>query len=318
MVNITLLQLKYAIEIGKTGSFSAAAKNLYVNQTNISKSIKELEGTLGYPLFTRTPKGVIPTEEGKRFLSEAYDIVSKMESLDKLGQKEPEDQIILKISIPRATYITYAFTEFYKDIQDRDEISINFSETNTMEAVDNILYHNFDLGIIRYPAAFDKEFNQALRKKELSGREIWEFRYLLLTSEKSPLASKKEVYLSDLDDYTELVHGDIYVPFVSQEDYDKVNPSGSKKKRIYLYERGSQFDFLKNIDRTYMWVSPLPKEVLSENKLVQVVCRESTTLFKDVLIWRSNSRLSDIAKQFMMILEKVKEKMMETVRQPAE
>ena len=49
-----LLQLKYAVEVEKTGSISKAAENLYMNQPNLSKSIRELEDDIGIAIFDRT------------------------------------------------------------------------------------------------------------------------------------------------------------------------------------------------------------------------------------------------------------------------
>ena len=63
-----LLQLKYAVEVEKTGSISKAAENLYMNQPNLSKSIRELEDDIGIAIFDRTAKGVVPTEKGREFL----------------------------------------------------------------------------------------------------------------------------------------------------------------------------------------------------------------------------------------------------------
>lgn len=307
MLDISLLQIRYAIEIEKTGSISQAAKNLYMNQPNLSKSIKELENHLGITIFMRTPKGVIPTKDGKMFLQYAYEIISRLDQLEKKIKDRKENQVSFHISIPRATYITHAFTEFVKDIQDIRNIKINYSETNTMDAVENILNHGFDLGIIRYPQEFQKEFQNALKKSNLLSREIWDFEYLLLMSKKHPLAKKSEIFLEDLEEYTELVHGDVYVPFISQREIDKTNPSGAKNKRIYLYERGSQFDLLRNVTTTYMWVSPLPEEVLSHHELVQIKCPESTTRFKDVLIYLADHRFSSYDYQFISTLMKTKE-----------
>lgn len=54
----------YAVEIADTGSFSQAARNLYVSQPNLSHAIKQLEQAAGFPLFVRTATGVVPTPEG--------------------------------------------------------------------------------------------------------------------------------------------------------------------------------------------------------------------------------------------------------------
>ncbi|GGH31087.1 LysR family transcriptional regulator [Paenibacillus segetis] len=51
--------------VGKSQSFSKAAKDLYMTQPAVSQAIMQLERELDIRLFTRTPKGVSLTNEGK-------------------------------------------------------------------------------------------------------------------------------------------------------------------------------------------------------------------------------------------------------------
>ena len=44
---MNLKQLRYAVEIERTGSITQAAKNLYMAQPNLSKAVRELEDELG-------------------------------------------------------------------------------------------------------------------------------------------------------------------------------------------------------------------------------------------------------------------------------
>lgn len=299
MLNISLTQMRYAIEVYKAGSISQAAKNLYMNQPNLSKAIKELESALGFVIFVRTPKGVMLSEEGKLFLDYADTIFKQLDELEVKLKQRKKNNASLNISLPRATYITYAFTEFIKSIQSTPEIQINYRETNNVEAVENILYHGFDMGIIRYTQPYELEFEQSLIRKNLKSTKIWESEYWILMSENHPLAKKEEIYLADLEQYTELVHGD--------ENYNKTNPRGDINKRIYLYERGSQFDLLRSVAETYMWVSPLPAYILKNNNLIQRKCRDNNICFKDVLVSRANYQYTPFASQFVKTLMQVKE-----------
>ena len=43
---------KYAYEIYKTGSFTKAAKELYISQPSLSAAISRLEGDLGFRILT--------------------------------------------------------------------------------------------------------------------------------------------------------------------------------------------------------------------------------------------------------------------------
>ena len=180
MLDISVKQMKYAVEIAHCASINQAAQRLYVTQSSLSKSMKELEIVLGYAVFQRGAAGTTVTEEGREFLQTAEKIVYQMELLERQTRLRKEQRASIKISIPRATYITYAFTKFFQRIQNMDEIQINFSETNSKEAVDNILYRGFHFGIIRYPDILEKSSLQMLQQKKLLFRQIWTFDYMLL------------------------------------------------------------------------------------------------------------------------------------------
>lgn len=51
--------------VAKTQNISKAAKELYISQPAISKSIQKLEESLGCELFRRSSRGVLLTEEGE-------------------------------------------------------------------------------------------------------------------------------------------------------------------------------------------------------------------------------------------------------------
>lgn len=52
-------------EVAETGNISFAAKNLYISQSAVSQSIKQLETSLQARLFSRSPRGVRLTGEGQ-------------------------------------------------------------------------------------------------------------------------------------------------------------------------------------------------------------------------------------------------------------
>lgn len=58
------LQIHYFLHLCRTGSFSQTARQLFVAQPAVSKQIAALEKELGFPLFTRTNRGVTLTEGG--------------------------------------------------------------------------------------------------------------------------------------------------------------------------------------------------------------------------------------------------------------
>ena len=88
---------------------------------------------------------------------------------------------------------------------------------------------------------------------------------VLLMSEHHPLAALGEVPYHLLRQYPEIVHGDL-TPVLPAEQQTPSSPLHSAN-RIAVYERGSQFDLLRRVHGCYMWVSPMPFEVLARELL---------------------------------------------------
>jgi DNA-binding transcriptional LysR family regulator len=59
---MTLQQLQYVLAAVEHGSFTSAAVSLRMAQPSLSEQIRALEGELGVRLFTRTARGLVPTE----------------------------------------------------------------------------------------------------------------------------------------------------------------------------------------------------------------------------------------------------------------
>jgi DNA-binding transcriptional LysR family regulator len=66
--HIKLNDLHVLMTVGKAGSMGKAAQSLNTSQPNVSRSIAELELTLGVTLFDRHRQGVKPTEYGRALL----------------------------------------------------------------------------------------------------------------------------------------------------------------------------------------------------------------------------------------------------------
>jgi DNA-binding transcriptional LysR family regulator len=299
------LFFKYAIEIERTGSITQAAENLYMAQPNLSKSIKELEDSLGFKIFERTSKGVIPTAKGNMFLDYARDIVLQLDKIDTIAGSDDESIQKFSISIPRGSYIAKGITSFVSELDDSKGIDLNILETNSMQAINNIAEGKFNLGIIRYQVTYERYFKDFLAEKQLKSDTIWEFEYLALMSASHQLADAAAVTREDLINCTEIIHGDNMIPYLSSERVTDKQSSPLKKK-IYLYERCNQFDLLCHIPTTFMWVSPIPEDTLKRYELVQRKCPFQGNRFKDLLIYSDGYRLSELDKKFIDKLYKAK------------
>lgn len=295
--------LKYAVEVEKTGSISKAAKNLFMGQPHLSKSIKELEDSLGITVFNRTPQGVVPTIKGAAFLRYAKSILAQIEEMESLYKQTDDTVHRFDISVPRASYISYAFSEFAKTLESEKEIDLNYRETNSMRAIRNVVDNINNIAVIRYQEIYEKYFMGALEERDLEYLPIWEFSYLVLMSDKHPLAAHGIIKYTDLRKYTEIVHGDITIPALPLSEARQIEKADNRKKKIVVYERGSQLELLSRLSSTYMWVSPMPRDVLDCFSLVQKECSMSKNLFKDILIYRKGYHFTAQDSQFIEVLK---------------
>ena len=79
---IRYIQLLYFAEIVDRGSFSAAAKSLYVSQSALSQSVAGLESELGAELIRRGKTGVRPTYFGHRVYKDAKLLIGSLQGCE--------------------------------------------------------------------------------------------------------------------------------------------------------------------------------------------------------------------------------------------
>ena len=91
-MNIT--ELRYLVAIKKWGSVSAAAKQLYAAQPNVSKALKNLEEEYGLRIFERSSTGMIPTEQGRRFIEQAARVLRLHIHIREGGSMEALDFVL--------------------------------------------------------------------------------------------------------------------------------------------------------------------------------------------------------------------------------
>lgn len=288
---MNLVNIKYILTIEEYGSISTAAKQLFVAQPNLSRAVKEVESEYGIKIFERTAKGVIPTTEGRRFIEKIRSIQYGLDSLSDEFINGKNNEVAFRISVPRATYISDAFSQYLKSMNNTSSISINYCETNSMDTIQNVEQHDYDIGIIRYAKKYESYYKSLLKLRGLSYEKLIEFDYRVLLNSDNPLSQKDEVSRDELRDLIELIHGDTILPNGNYADIDAdIEDEIKTKKRIYIYERGSQFEILKSVPNAYMWTSRIPDDILKNNGLVQKKCKGLEYSMRDYIIYSRKQR----------------------------
>ena len=147
-----------------------------------------------------------------------------------------------------------------------------------------------------------------LEEKGLVYEMITEFSYSLIMSADSPLAQKEEITFDDLKGFIEIAHADPYVPSMPLSKVVKEELPDNIDRRIFIFERASQFDLLYKNPETFMWVSPAPDSLLKRYNLVQKKCIDNNKKYKDVLIYKNGYKLTKLDRQFITELCESKRK----------
>ena len=78
-----LRKLRHAVGLADAGSFSAAADDLAITQSALSRSIQSLEAELGQILFDRSAKGVRPTSAGAQLIPLARSLIRQSRDFER-------------------------------------------------------------------------------------------------------------------------------------------------------------------------------------------------------------------------------------------
>ena len=126
----------------------------------------------------------------------------------------------------------------------------------------------------------------------------------------SSLAQKEEITFEDLTNYIEIAHADPYVPSMPISKVVKEELPNNIDRRIFIFERASQFDLLSLNPETFMWVSSASESLLERYNLVLKKCPDNKKVYKDLLIYKKGYKLSKLDRQFITQLGESKKKHM--------
>ena len=117
-----LFALKLFTRVARLGSFSAAARELGLSQSQASRIISDLEATLGSRLLSRTTRAVVPNEAGADYLARIEPILDALDEADQTVRGGGALRGVLRVGMPTSVALRdviprlRAFTEKHPDL----------------------------------------------------------------------------------------------------------------------------------------------------------------------------------------------------------
>ena len=183
--------ITYFMKAYKSQSLSQAAKELYISQQGLSKSIRSLETELGVPLFYRTKTGIQPTKFADAivpYLQQISDCQRQLlEEVDALANRYSGNIRLglingILTSIP-LTKIVHSFREEYPDI------NVEASTEYDYVCEDLLLDEKVDIAFLCEPVDNNKITHQT----------VFEDSLYICVNKHHRLAAKDTVTLRDFD-----------------------------------------------------------------------------------------------------------------------
>ena len=242
---MTLQQLKYADAVATCGSISEAARRVFVTQPTLTESIRALEEELRTAIFTRTARGVSVTREGEEFLASARQILDDAARIAEKYTGKAVRRPQFAVSCQHYAFAVEAFMEVVKEC-DTAAYDFTLRETVTSEIIDDVAHRRSEIGVMYLSSRNERALSKLLAKEGLKFEELFVSHPHVFLGKKHPLAKKKAIRPTELDDY----------PFISFEQgvenalyfAEEVMPSIDRKKNIRVRDRATMTNLILGLN----------------------------------------------------------------------
>lgn len=294
---MTIQQCRYVLEIAKTGSFSEAAKQLFVAQSSLSVSVKALEQELNIKIFERSSGGVYLTEDGSEFVRYARQITDSEEfvSMRFLAQKAVGK---LHITTQHYDFIADIFGNFLSDISiDRYRFSIKEIETHSV--IQEVLNGSSDIGIIALRDGDSDIMRRYLDKKHISFTPLLSVPPHVFLRKSHPLAHRTSLDIIELQTYPYVSYeqGEHNSSYFMEEMFDSFHA----EKHIEISDRATLMNLLLMTDAYTVGTGIMPS-ALNKGDIVSIPL-ECDNSYIIGYILNDGRKTSDILDQFIKKLQ---------------
>jgi DNA-binding transcriptional LysR family regulator len=183
-------QMQCVLAVAATGSFSAAAEDLYIAQSTLSKQIIALEKELGVALFDRSKRKIALTPAGEAFVPHAAALDAAYRTLLRAVGEYKTAPALAVVAIPvMAQYGIPGYVAGFRDLH--PEILLSLEEREAAAIVPALHNHQFDLAFVR---------DNYLDTSKYLLRTVACDKLVVAVSQKHRFAGRRQLALAELAD----------------------------------------------------------------------------------------------------------------------
>lgn len=295
-------QLIQVIEVARVQSITLAAKNMYMAQSNLSTSLRELEKEMNQQIFIRSEKGTQLTPFGEAFLTQAKFVVKQFDYIK--GMSSRQDKWATKFSVSSFYFLfaSYIFLDLFLQNSSRN-IVFDFIDCSRGEIINSVSDKTCELGILSLPTSQKSKWLELIHSRELEYHNITVEKAHILVGEHSPFYDN-QIQSVRMEDLRHLPLIDFAEPEKVLEgdeqylDLDGLNPEAV----IRVSDRGTLIRFLHDTDCYHIATmnSQAYQDHLFHESIRAVPIEDCPFDFEISWIKSQNSFLSQLGKQFLI------------------
>lgn len=292
-----LQQLKYVLEIAKTGSMNKASHNLFISQPNLSSAISNLEKELDITIFNRTNKGVEITSEGKLLLKYAKSILGQVDQLKSIYNTDNKEEIsTIEVSQSKHLYLSSAINSIYNNL-DGNTIKLTLNQCGVSDVIKEVYNMKSEIGIITISNVQQNILDKILDQKKLEFTEINNSQVCIIVGENSSIYTKEKVTIEEILNLTYIGYLEENASTIKYSVELSEIWSDFSSNSIHVNDQVVLIDLLYSLD-SYSFDLNINKEYLESKKLKCITLKDKIDI-KIGWIKRKKEALSAEAKLFV-------------------
>ncbi len=296
-----LKQLEYLLKVVECGSITQAARDLYISQPSLTKSIVSLEEEYKIQILLRKPRGVELTNDGKQFVYYARSILTAANALEK-NFTDPQ-------GIPRSRlFLATQQLDFVHDLmlqtylQNTDKrIHYNLVETDRNDVVRQVLSSSVDLGLMVRNENDAKTFLVNAERKRLSIHAIAASGVYVAVGPHSPFYDRESLCLQEVESSAQIAL-DMEAQATQNLYFDNTRIHFNREKIIFVNSIAAAEKFLLRSDLV-MFVAQWAKDCFHDPSIRIIPVADAGEKSNELLwIKRAGEPLSSTEAQFLQLL----------------
>ena len=195
---MTFQQLIYLLEVQKVGSFSQAAKNLFITQSAVSNAILSLEKEVGEPIFIRSQYGLAPTPRGVEVIRHAERIC---DSVRQITDKDIAHKKAVRIGCGNYPPVAKAYIRLLKENWCRKDIEFSLQDSHAGNFIKCLLNYEMDIAFYFKLTSYSQGLKDSIEQEGLYYEELTRLPAAVTIGPKHPLYHKETIQMEDLRPY---------------------------------------------------------------------------------------------------------------------